>query len=158
MSRTERLSSTPDRDGMLVERPLPGVELAAQDLRSWRTFDDVARRIDRHDVFEYWRSTPYPLNLMERNSYQVRTKFQAAVERNDPAVAATLAESRGTPGLGRHPGLPTGRPRKRQDAWPVPRRPRPRGMATRLAAAVAALLRTGRRLRRARSSEPSPSG
>lgn len=63
MSRTERLSSTPDRDGMLVERPMPGARLATEDLRSWRTFDDVARQIDRHDVFEYWRSTPYPLNL-----------------------------------------------------------------------------------------------
>lgn len=95
MSRTERLASTPDRDGMLVERAFPGVELAASDLRAWRTFDDVARTIDRHDVFEYWRSTPYPLNLMERNSYQIRTKFQAAAERQDPGVAAALAAPHG---------------------------------------------------------------
>src|SRR5262249_45002487 len=95
MSRTERLSATPDRNGMLVERPLEGVQLAAEDLRSWRTFDDIARQIDRHDVFEYWRSTPYPLNLMERNSYQVRTKFQAAAERNDPALRAMLQRARG---------------------------------------------------------------
>ncbi|WP_313405031.1 helicase-related protein [Aeromicrobium sp.] len=95
MSRTERLASTADRDGMLAERPLPGARLAADDLRSWRTFDDVARQIDRHDVFEYWRSTPYPLNLMDRNSYQIRTKFQAAAEQNDPTLAATLRSGRG---------------------------------------------------------------
>lgn len=95
MSRTERLASTPDRDGMLVERPLPGAKLDAEDLRSWRTFDDVARQIDRHDVFEYWRSAPYPLNLMDRGSYQVRTKFQAAAERHDPALVATLRSGRG---------------------------------------------------------------
>ncbi len=95
MSRTERLSSTPDRDGMLVERRLEKVQLAAEDLRAWRTFDDVARHIDRHDVFEYWRSTPYPLNLMERNSYQVQTKFQAAAERNDPRLAAMLQHACG---------------------------------------------------------------
>ena len=95
MSRTERLSSTPHRDGMLVEYPLTGVKLAAQDLRTWRTFDDIARQIDRQDVFEYWRSTPYPLNLMDRNSYQIRTKFQAAADRDDPGVAAALAESHG---------------------------------------------------------------
>lgn len=95
MSRTERLASTPDRDGMLVERPLPGAKLDAEDLRSWRTFDDVARQIDRHDVFEYWRSTPYPLNLMDRGSYQVRTKFQAAAERHDPGLLATLRSGRG---------------------------------------------------------------
>lgn len=95
MSRTERLSSTPDRDGMLDERRLESVQLTAEDLRAWRTFDDVARLIDRHDVFEYWRSTPYPLNLMDRNSYQVRTRFQAAAERDDPGVATALAASRG---------------------------------------------------------------
>src|SRR5512146_536830 len=55
MSRTERLSSTPDRNGMLLECPLPGVQVIAEDLRSWRSFDDIARQIDRHDVFEYWR-------------------------------------------------------------------------------------------------------
>lgn len=95
MSRTERLSATPDRDGMLQERPSPGLELAADDLRAWRTFDDIARHIDRHDVFEYWRSTPYPLNLMEQHSYQVRTKFQAAVEREDPEVRRLVATGRG---------------------------------------------------------------
>jgi hypothetical protein len=95
MSRTERLSSTPDRDGMLAERPLDGVGLAADDLRAWQTFDRVARLIDRHDVFEYWRSSPYPLNLMERNSYQVRTRFQAAAERNQADVVAALDHGRG---------------------------------------------------------------
>jgi hypothetical protein len=95
MSRTERLSFTPDRNGMLAERPLPGVQLTAEDLRSWRTFDDIARQLDRHDVFEYWRSTPYPLNLMERTSYQVRKRFQAAAERNDLALGAMLQRAQG---------------------------------------------------------------
>ncbi|NNU27307.1 helicase-related protein [Isoptericola sediminis] len=94
MCRTERLAATPDRDGMLCEKPLD-VRLTPDDLRSWRTFDEVARQIDRHDVFEYWRSTPYPLNLMDRDSYQVRTRFQAAVERGDPDVAAALAQASG---------------------------------------------------------------
>lgn len=95
MCRTERLSSTPDRGGMLVEKSLPGVEVSADDLRAWRTFDDVARHVDRHDVFEYWRSFPYPLNFMERGSYQVRTKFHAAAERDDPAVVAALTRGSG---------------------------------------------------------------
>ena len=95
MCRTERLASTPSRDGMLEEKSLPGLKLAAEDLRSWRTFDDVARQIDRHDVFEYWRSTPYPLNLMERGTYQVRSKFEAAAEANDPALLGILKDARG---------------------------------------------------------------
>lgn len=95
MSRTERLSSTPDRDGMLVQRSLDGTCLTADDLRAWKTFDDVARTIDRHDVIEYWRSTPYPLNLMERGTYQVRAKFQAAAERGDADVARALSRGHG---------------------------------------------------------------
>jgi Helicase conserved C-terminal domain len=95
MCRTERLASTPDRDGMLQEFPLVGTRLTSEDLHAWRTFDDVARLIDRHDVFEYWRATPYPLNLMERSSYQIRKKLQAAVERNDPAVADLLKDGHG---------------------------------------------------------------
>ncbi|MCC2314179.1 helicase-related protein [Cellulomonas xiejunii] len=96
MCRTERLASTPDRDGMLVEKAFPQLALTADDLRGWRTFDGVGRAVDRRDVFEYWRSSPYPLNLMERNSYQVRTRFQAAAERQDPSLVAALD---GAPGL-----------------------------------------------------------
>ena len=95
MSRTERLSSTADRCGMLKEMGLSAIRLESDDLRSWRTFDDIARRLDRHDVFEYWRSTPYPLNLMERNSYQVRTKFQAAAEQNDRRLVGLLRGGHG---------------------------------------------------------------
>lgn len=95
MCRTERLAATPERDGMLTERPLEGLRLAPDDLRSWRTFDKVARLIDRHDVFEYWRSTPYPLNLMERNSYQVRTKFQTAVDTEDARLPEALGDGTG---------------------------------------------------------------
>ena len=95
MCRTERLSSTPDRDGMLRELPCEGLQLAPADLHAWRTFDDVARLIDRHDVFEYWRSTPYPLNVMDLNSYQVKTKFQAAAEEQHAGVVEALASGRG---------------------------------------------------------------
>lgn len=96
MCRTERLASTPDRDGMLVEKSLPQVALTADDLRGWRTFDGVGRAVDRHDVLEYWRSSPYPLNLMDRNGYQVRARFQAAAERQEPSLVAALD---GAPGL-----------------------------------------------------------
>jgi len=90
MSRMERLASTPDRDGMLTEAAMPGAVLDRQDVRSWATFDAVAQHLDRHDVFEYWRSSPYPLNLMERNSYQVSKKLVAASDRQDPVLARLL--------------------------------------------------------------------
>lgn len=95
MARTERLASTPDRDGMLEVRKFEGNRLDVEDVRSWVTFDGVARALDRNDVFEYWRSTPYPLNLMERNSYQVRKHFEAAVDRDDRDLTAALDGAQG---------------------------------------------------------------
>lgn len=95
MSRHEKLASTPNRDGMLTERRQPGVRLEAEDVRSWVTFDDIARTLDRGDVFEYWRSSPYPLNLMERNSYQVRKHFEAAVDRGDADLARIMTDAPG---------------------------------------------------------------
>ncbi|MDN4477305.1 helicase-related protein [Demequina sp. SYSU T00039] len=95
MSRMERLASTPDRDGMLTEREMPGAVLDREDVRSWKTFDAVARHFDKNDVFEYWRSSPYPLNLMERNSYQVRRQLEAAIDRKDQALARLLESAPG---------------------------------------------------------------
>ena len=141
MSRTERLSSTPDRDGMLVERPLPGAEAAAEICGPGaRSTTSPARSIVTMSSSTGVRR-PYPLNLMDRNSYQVRTKFQAAAERNDPALAALLRERPRAPRLGRHPALPAGRSRQRQAARTGRGRARPRRMAAGLAAAVAAVLR-----------------
>ncbi len=95
MSRVERLSSTPDRDGMLRELSLDGVRLTAEDVRGYRSFDELARLVGRQDIFEFWRSTPYPLNVMDRDSYQVKTKFQAAVDTQDVDVSAALRHARG---------------------------------------------------------------
>jgi Helicase conserved C-terminal domain len=65
MARTERLASTPDRSGMLVERACSGVRLEAADLRSYVALDRLSQRLGAGDVLEYWKSTPYLLNFME---------------------------------------------------------------------------------------------
>jgi len=86
MCRTERLAATPNRDGMLRPAELPEVKLTADDVRAWRTFDAIAAVIDRHDVFEYWRSTPYPLNIMDRGHYKISQHFNEAISRQDAEV------------------------------------------------------------------------
>lgn len=95
MCRTERLSSAQDKDGMLQERTWAGIKLESSDVQGWMLFSNVSRIVDSHDVFEYWRSAPYPLNLMERNSYQVRVKFQAEAERQNQSLLRELEQSRG---------------------------------------------------------------
>ncbi|MGI8888502.1 MAG: helicase-related protein [Nocardioidaceae bacterium] len=95
MSRVERLTSTPDRDGMLREVPLEGVRLTPDDVRGYRSFDDIARLVGRQDIFEFWRSTPYPLNVMDRDSYLVKTKFQAAIDKQDSDLRDALQRAKG---------------------------------------------------------------
>jgi hypothetical protein len=91
ISRTERLATSPDRDGMLQERPLAGVRLTPDDVRAFRSVHAVAQLVDRHDVFEYWRSAPYLFNLME--SYKVKARFKEHLERNDAGLVAALKQA-----------------------------------------------------------------
>lgn len=94
MSRTERLAATPDRDGMLTTKNLPDLTLTSEDVQAWQSLDRVARLVDRHDTFEYWRSTPYPLNLMDQ-SYKFRAHLDGALESGNRAVQRALHQAHG---------------------------------------------------------------
>ncbi|GAA4479459.1 helicase [Rhodococcus olei] len=87
MSRVERLASTPDRDGMLTEKPLP-VPVTAADLQAYaggqRIADALGRDRRGRDIFELWRSSPYLFNIME--TYQVKLALRKAIDSPDPAV------------------------------------------------------------------------
>lgn len=65
MVRTERLSITPDRNGMLEERHPDGVQLETADLESFTAVDALARELDAGDMLEYWKSAPYLLTFMD---------------------------------------------------------------------------------------------
>jgi len=94
MSRTERLAATPDRDGMLSTRSLPDLTLTSEDVQAWQSLDRVARLVDRHDTFEYWRSTPYPLNLMDQG-YKFRAHLDDALVSGNTAVQRALLHAHG---------------------------------------------------------------
>ena len=87
MSRTERLSVTADRNGMLVDGTRGGGRLDKADLRAYVTADLVGRRLGTGDVLEYWKSAPYLLNYME--GYKLKRSFQSALK--DPGTRADLA-------------------------------------------------------------------
>jgi Helicase conserved C-terminal domain len=94
MARTERLAATPDRDGMLEPREMTGLELTPNDVRAYRSAHAVAWLVDRRqDVFEYWRSAPYLLNIME--SYKVKARLKDAIGRGDPDFVAALERAEG---------------------------------------------------------------
>lgn len=76
MVRTERLASTPDRDGMLKEHHLPNLALTPHDLHDYRFVSRVAKALGQSDMLEYWRSSPYVLELMD--GYVVKKELESA--------------------------------------------------------------------------------
>lgn len=92
MVRTERLASTPDRDGMLTERTMPGLELVEQDLYDFRFVSRVAKALGQPDMLEYWRSAPYVLEFMD--GYMVKKELESAGPLSEEVLAA-VEQSKG---------------------------------------------------------------
>ena len=76
MVRTERLASTPDRDGMLAEAETAGTRARGQDLHDFRSSRGCATALGQQDMLEYWRSSPYVLELMD--GYVVKKELERA--------------------------------------------------------------------------------
>jgi hypothetical protein len=89
ISRTERLAASPDRNGMLVERPT-GVQLQPSDVHAYLAVQGVARELGEPDMIEYWKSAPYLLNFMD--AYKVKRRFNSAID-GDGALADLLSTS-----------------------------------------------------------------
>ena len=77
MARTERVSSTKDRDSMMVE-PAIDVTVAAVDLAHVTAISAVARVLDAPEIIEYWKSAPYLLNFMRGYRLNDLLKQQAS--------------------------------------------------------------------------------
>lgn len=87
MVRTERLASTPDRDGMIAERSWAGVGLAENDIHDYRRLAATSRVLKAHDPLEYWRSSPYVLEFMD--GYKLKRDLEKH-EASDPDLVAAL--------------------------------------------------------------------
>jgi hypothetical protein len=90
--RTERLAATPDRDGMLREQAMPGLRLAEQDLHDYRFVSRVAKALGQPDMLEYWRSSPYVLELMD--GYIVKKELERAGSASHEVRSAVKQASR----------------------------------------------------------------
>ncbi len=75
MVRTERVSSTARMDAMVGEERITG-EVKSADLVQAALVDGIARALGAHDVIEYWKSSPYLLNLMR--GYELKHKLYDA--------------------------------------------------------------------------------
>lgn len=77
MVRTERLASTPDRDGMLREC-VSVASVEQVDLRSYLRLGALAEAVGHHEPSEYWKSSPYLFNFMEK--YKLKQALDEALD------------------------------------------------------------------------------
>ena len=88
MCRTERVSSTADRDSMVCE-PDIALKVQADDLRQAMLVSGVARALEAPEVIEYWKSAPYLLNFM-RDYALKRVMKEKEGAKPSPALAVAL--------------------------------------------------------------------
>lgn len=93
MCRTERVSSTVDRDSMVCEPP-SALTVQPDDLRQAMAVSGVARALEAPDVIEYWKSAPYLLNFM-RDYALKRVMKDKEGTKPSAALVAALASAKG---------------------------------------------------------------
>lgn len=95
MVRTERLAATPNRNGML-EQIAATAPLRPEYVRAFVTFAGAAKVLKNGSMIEYWKSAPYLLNFMDRESYDFKAEFRDAlnVPERERELAALLAGRR----------------------------------------------------------------
>jgi hypothetical protein len=91
MVRTERLSVTENRDGMLRQIPSPPAGVNASEVNVYLSLQDIAREIGHPDVLEYWKSAPYLLNFMD--DYLLKKKFIRGCDGNQASKIAEALHS-----------------------------------------------------------------
>jgi hypothetical protein len=80
MARTERLSSSNMRGGMLLDAPPADATLRATDIRGFLGSQSIADAVEQGDVVEYWKSAPYLFNFMD--NYALKRAFTDAPEKD----------------------------------------------------------------------------
>lgn len=97
MSRTERLGSAAEYNGMLKVMPDTRLAVDSNDLHAYRRIKRVADQLEVDDAMEYWKSAPYPVNFMER--YQLKEALTEALDGRASAELLTALRSAAEHGL-----------------------------------------------------------
>lgn len=80
MVRTERLSATLDQTEVIGEAETGCGTLKSIDLNGFSFLDKVASQFGAGDTVEYWKSSPYLLNIMDRDGYKIKKDLVAYFE------------------------------------------------------------------------------
>jgi hypothetical protein len=94
MSRTERITATQERDGML-RQVSPTLKTTTEDVRRYAVLQRAADSLELQSgsVMPYWKSIPYPANFMD--DYQFGSYLREAfVGPNGPQLLQDLSRAR----------------------------------------------------------------
>lgn len=72
MSRTERVKSTKENDGMILNKELQIIP-TPEEMISFVQLEEIASALDLKGNVDYWKSSPYLLNLME--DYDIKRRL-----------------------------------------------------------------------------------
>ena len=72
MSRTERVKSTKENDGMIRNNELEIIP-TPEEMISFVQLEEIAGALDLKGNVDYWKSSPYLLNLME--NYDIKRRL-----------------------------------------------------------------------------------
>ncbi|MFK5644891.1 helicase-related protein [Ornithinimicrobium sp. LYQ121] len=111
MSRTERLAVSSSRDGMLSAFDALDVTLTPDDVRDYVGQARVARALGTGDMLEFWRSTPYALELMDQ--YQVKKKIKQDLDAGAPLLSDLLLSRIRHEDIGTYAAVDPGNPKLR---------------------------------------------
>lgn len=81
MARTERLAATTDGSGMVRQARLDLPQLSVSELAAYPVMDRLSTLLDAGGVMEYWKSSPYLLNLMQ--GYKIKNQLRRRLESED---------------------------------------------------------------------------
>lgn len=90
MSRTERIGAGAAHDGMLAEVPVPGLALDAHEVEGYVHLERIARELGTPGMLDYWKSAPFPLNLMD--DYALKMRLLDRVKRADQGALPGLVD------------------------------------------------------------------
>ncbi|MCL5289449.1 MAG: hypothetical protein M1489_00165 [Firmicutes bacterium] len=89
MTRTERMGSTLENDGMV--REIRRIDSPSEtELISYVRMDNVSRILGAGNPLEYWKSSPYLLNFME--NYKIKKEFELRLENQDKQLSDLVKE------------------------------------------------------------------
>ena len=88
ISRTERIRSTAEHDGMLREPNLPPPALDVGDVRAFASLQNLAELVEQPGVIEYWKSAPYLLSFMDK--YKLKQSVLTRLALGDDEVIDAL--------------------------------------------------------------------